>query len=391
MLLTIKYAPKKIEDLLGNHEKLEHIRQWILQWISGKTRKPLLIYGSPGVGKTSLVYALKEQYDLEIIEMNASELRNKGRVERILGQSALAGSLFGKTRLILIDDADVLAGRKDSGGATAIKNFLSISPCPAIVTATDAWNKSLSAIRSECELIEFKKISKLSIKKHLEKIVKLEKLPISSDTIDAIVEMADGDVRAALNDLQSFGPSSRTHEKDIFQIVRGILKGETYSSVKEIMGGDVDYNMIKLWIDENIPYEYETKEDVAAGYDSLSKADIFDGRIKKTHWQMLKYSIDLATAGVALAKKNVYRKFTKYNFPNYLRSMSRSIERRAMLKSIGTKIGKHVHTNSKDSLVYLPLLKEYGKSDIQKLRVFYDFSDEELAFILETSVSKVKK
>lgn len=406
MLLTTKYAPKKLTDLIGNQDKVEHIQQWMLHWLSGKPgtssqigkignfakpRKPLLIYGPPGTGKTSIAYILKEQYDLDIVEMNASELRNKNRVERILGQSTLAGSLFGRTKIILVDDADVLAGRKDSGGGTAIKNFLAESPCPAIVTATDVWNKSLSAIRAECEPIEFKKISKLSIKKHLEYIAKAENLTISSTAIEAIAERAEGDMRAALNDLQCNGPSARTHEKDIFQIVRGILKGEKYADVKEIMSGDVDYDLIKLWIDENIPAEYETTGDIAAAYDSLSKADIFDGRIRKTNWQLLKYSIDLATAGVAIAKKTQYRKFTKYNFPTYLKNMSRSMERRAMLKSIGVKIGKKIHANAKDSLDFLPILKESGKSNIEKLMAFYDFTEEEIAFILETSVSKVKK
>jgi replication factor C large subunit len=391
MLLTTKYAPKKLSDMLGNQDALAHIKQWMLHWISGKQRKPLLICGPPGVGKTSVAYILQNEYDLEVIEMNASELRNKGRVERVLGHSALAGSLFGRTKLILIDDADVLAGRKDSGGGTAIKNFLTESPCPAIVTATDAWDKSLSPIRAECELIEFKKISKPSIKKHLEYIAKAEKLTIPTETIDAIAEKAEGDLRAALNDLQCLGPSARTHEKDIFQLVRGIFKAESYSAVKETLSGDIDYDIIKLWVDENIAAEYETVQDIAAAYSSLSKADVFDGRIKKTNWALLKYSIDLATAGVALAKKTVYRKFTKYNFPSYLKNMSRTMERRAILKAVGAKIGKKVHANSKDALIYLPLLKEYGKSKHQHIMDFYEFSEEEMAFILETSVSKIKK
>lgn len=406
MLLTVKYAPKKLTDIIGNQEQVDHIQQWMLHWLSGKPgtssqigkignfakpRKPLLIYGPPGTGKTSIAYVLKEQYDLDLVEMNASELRNKNRVERILGQSTLAGSLFGRTKLILVDDADVLAGRKDSGGGTAIKNFLAESPCPAIVTATDIWDKSLSPIRSECEPVEFKKLSKLSIKKHLEHIAKAENIPISLAAIDAIAERAEGDVRAALNDLQCNGPTSRTHEKDIFQIVRGILKGENYATVKEIMSGDVDYELIKLWIDENIPAEYETVQDISLAYDSLSKADIFDGRIRKTNWQLLKYSIDLATAGVAIAKKTTYKKFTKYNFPSYLRNMSRSMERRAMLKAVGTKIGKKVHANAKNSLDFLPIIKEYGKSNVENLMAFYEFTEEEIAFILETSVSKIKK
>jgi len=391
MLLTVKYAPKKLNEIIGNNERIEHIRQWMLQWLSGKKRKPLLVYGPPGTGKTSIAYALKEEYDLDLVEMNASELRNRARVDRVLGASASAGSLFGRAKLILIDDADILAGRTDSGGGNAIKNFLSDSPCPAIVTATDIWGKSFAGIRSECEIVDFKRINRLSVRKHLEHIAKAENIDVTPETIEAITARAEGDMRAALNDLQALGPTARVHEKDIFEMVRGIFKAETYAAAREAVSGEIDYDLIKLWVDENIPAEYETVPDIAAAYDSLSKADIFDGRIRKTNWQLLKYSIDLATAGVALAKAKPYHKFTKYNFPAYLKSMSRSMERRAMLKSIGLKIGARVHGNRRDALDYLPLLKEFGKKHAQELMGFYDFSDDELAFILETSVSRVKR
>ncbi|MFH0737163.1 MAG: hypothetical protein V1827_01015, partial [Candidatus Micrarchaeota archaeon] len=86
-----------------------------------------------------------------------------------------------------------------------------------------------------------------------------------------------------------------------------------------------------------------------------------------------------------------YRKFTKYAFPGYLKSMSRSMERRAMLKSIGLKIGARVHANRRHALEYLPLIKEFAKKDPEKLMDFYNLSEDEMAFILETSVSRVKR
>ncbi len=391
MLLTAKYAPKKLSGIIGNPEKVEHVRQWMLHWLAGKKRKALLVWGPPGTGKTSLAYALREEFGLDLVEMNASELRNRKRVERVLGQSALAGSLFGNAKLILIDDADVLAGRSDSGGAGAIKAFLADAPCAAIVTATDIWDKSFSPIRAECEIIDFKRINRSALRKHIEQVAKAEAMGISAEALDAIAMKAEGDMRAALNDLQAMGPTARVHEKDIFEIIRSILKAESYAAAREAISGEIDYELIKLWVDENIPAEYETPSDIAAAYDSLSKADIFDGRIRKQRWQLLKYSIDLSTAGVALAKAGPYRKFTKYSFPSYLKSMSRSMERRAILKSIGGKIGARVHANRRDALEYLPLIRGLGKGHAQGLMDFYEFSEDELAFILETSVSRVKK
>ena len=391
MLYTTKYQPKKIDDFIGNKEKIEHIKQWILQCMSGKKRKPLLIWGPPGVGKTSIPYALHEQFDLDIVEMNASELRNKKRVERVLGGSALAGSLFGKGKIILIDDADILAGRKDSGGAGAIRNFIRDSPHPIIVTAGDIWDKKFAPIRAECEQVEMKKISKVSIRKLLEHIAKEEKLSIPDQHIADLAESAGGDVRAALNDLQAMRSSSRNTGQDIFRTVRDIFKAQTYMDAKAAVSGDIDYELIKLWIDENIPNEYETTEDIAAAYDALSKGDMFDGRIRKTNWKLLKYSIDLSTAGVALAKSRPYHKFTKYGFPSYLRNMSATVQRRAMLKSIGKKLGVKLHVSSKTARAYLPIFQELGKKHMHEIIEFYDLSEDEMAFILGTSPSRISR
>jgi replication factor C large subunit len=391
MLYTIKYAPKKLDELLGNEEKMAQVRNWALQWLAGRKRKPLLVWGPPGTGKTSIAYVLRQEFDLDLLELNASELRNRERVERITGGASLAGGLFGRGRLVLIDDADVLAGRADTGGSGAIVDFLRESPCPILVTATDAWDRKLAPIRNECELVELKRVSRVPIRKLLSRIATHEKLGISPEGLASIADNSHGDVRAALNDLQALRPTLRDTEKDIFTTIRDILKAETYAAAKEAVRGDIDYDTIKLWIDENIPMEYETVQDIAAAYESLSRADIFDGRIKKQKWQLLKYSIELATAGVALAKSRPYHKFTKYNFPSYLRNMSRSMERRAMLKGIGTKLGVRLHTGRKAALYYLPLIKEYGAKEPEAVMGFYGLADEEFAFIMETSVSRVKR
>lgn len=390
MLFTEKYAPKSIDKMIGNDTAREHVKQWMLTWISGKKKKPLLIHGPPGTGKTTIPYVLADEYELDILEMNASELRNKARVQRIMAGATSAGSLTGKGKILLIDDVDVLAGRKDSGGAGAIVSVLKECKVPIIVTATDIWDKKLSAIRISCENVQLKKVSKVSIRKLLATIREKEKLGGSDEDINQIAEQASGDVRSALNDLQADRSGGRDRDIDIFNRIRTIFKAQTYAEAKEAMKGDVDYNLVKLWVDENIPYEYEKQADVAAAYDILSRADVFEGRIRRTNWQFLRYMIDLSTAGVALAKQQPYRKFTKYNFPGYLKGMSASIAKRAMRKKVGSKIGKIVHSNRRAALEYLPIIKEMLKTNPEAIGMFYDFEDDEIAFVMGTSVSKMK-
>jgi replication factor C large subunit len=390
MIFTRKYAPETIDAMIGNDDARSHIKQWILKWMANKRQAPLLVHGPPGVGKTSVAYALAGQYDFEVIEMNASELRNKARVQKVLAGASLAGTLSGRGKIILIDDVDVLAGRKDSGGGSAIAAFLKESGVPAIVTATDIWDKKVTPIRNTCEKIQFKKVGKIPLQKLLDRIAKKENLEIDLPTLDRIASQSGGDVRSALNDLQAGGASNREREKDIFYRIRKIFKATTYSDAREAMAGDIDYDHIKLWVDENIPAEYDKPKDLALAFDRLSRADMFDGRIKFSAWKLMRYSIDLCSAGVALSKEEPYRKFTKYNFPTYLRSMSSSIARRAMRKKIGSKIGQVVHSNRHDALEYLPLIRDIAKKNQHAVEELYMFEDDELAFIMELSAREIK-
>ena len=68
-----------------------------------------------------------------------------------------------------------------------------------------------------------------------------------------------------------------------------------------------------LWLEENVPLEYDKPADVARAFDSLSKADVFRRRIRRwQHWRFLVYINALLTGGIALAKDEKYHKMVKY-------------------------------------------------------------------------------
>jgi len=390
MLLYLKHSPSKLDDLFGNDEARMQARRWILNWLRGKKQRPILIHGPVGTGKTSVAVALQKEYDLELIQMGTSELRNKENIERVFSNAATADSLSGKKKLLLIDDVDALQ-RSDSGGSAAISRLLRSSACPIMLTALDIWDKKLSGIRAECEIVAFRKITKPSISKVLARIVAAEGMVVPEETILSIAEGANGDVRSAINDLQSGASGSRDREKDIFERVRAVFKSVSYADAKKATQGDVDYNLLKLWVDENIPAEYEVVDDLARAYNMLSRADIFEGRIRNSHWGYLKYTIDLMSIGVALSKSQLYRKFTKYQFPKYLKEMGATVARRAMMKEIGKKIGAHVHLNRRDALGYMYIVRHFAESEQDLVMGVYGFTEDEIAFILETTVEEVKK
>ncbi|MBN2478360.1 replication factor C large subunit, partial [Candidatus Micrarchaeota archaeon] len=310
MIYTEKYSPEKIDEIIGNEQAKEKVKRWILNWRRGKMSKPLLIHGPTGVGKTVYADAVKKEFDMELIEMNASQFRDKKNVEKILSHSLLASTLSGKQKLILVDDVDFLC-KNDRGGATAIVSVIKSSNAPMILTATNPWEKKIAPIRAVCEMVQVKRPTKNSIGKLLEKIADVENLEINGEKIAEIAENCGGDVRSAVNDLQANRPTRRDRETDMFNIVRTIFKAQTYKEAKEVMKRGVNYEMVALWVDENIPYEYKDCEDLADAYYYMSRADQFMGRITGSSWGYLRYVIDYISAGVALSKKKRYPYFVK--------------------------------------------------------------------------------
>ena len=203
-------------------------------------------------------------------------------------------------------------------------------------------------------------------------------MDLPAEIIESMAENSVGDVRSSIVDLQKLAPSMRDRKKDIFHRVRIVFKATNYREAKEALAGDLDYNLLKLWIDENIPNEYDDIGDVARAYYWLSRADLFEGRIRKSIWVLLKYSMDLMTAGVALSKEQKYRKFTKYTFPRYLKEMSITVQRRAMLKSIGRKVGPLVHTNYRAASDYYFILSKLSPDVLED---FYKLTEDEVKFL----------
>ncbi len=393
MMFCSKYSPKKTAEVIGNKDAVEKVRRWALEWDRGKAQKPLLLWGSTGAGKTSLAHAIALELGWDALELNSSQARNSDAIGRLGMASEGQRTIFGGMRMILIDDVDEL-GDGDFGGGSAIARLLSSARNPIVLTARDRYDRKIAPLRDHCEKIEFKKVNPASIASLLSKIAKAEKLEIADADIAKIAEGAGGDVRAAINDLQGRSHSSvREREKNVFEVVRAILKTQKYKEARQAaFDAGVDHDTLKLWIAENIPAEYEKPDEIAGAFESLSRADVFDGRIRKRqYWGFLRYSSDLMSAGVSVAKKEPYRKFTAYAYPSYMRAMGTTKGGRAKRKATLLKIAKFAHCSGKEAGCYLPLLKMLVEKDAAGTASLIGLEAAEAAYIAGVPEEKMEK
>jgi replication factor C large subunit len=378
VLLTVKYAPKRLDDIVGNERAKAYVRAWINKALN-RQAKPLLIYGPPGVGKTSTALALAREYNLELVELSPSQLVDKNKVERVIGNAAHSSSLFGKQRLVLIDDVDGFSPSEDRGVLKALVNALKKAKCPVILTAQDYWDKRLVALRNVVDKVEYKRVAPSSVFSFLKRVAEREGIEVSDDVLKDIAYKSDGDVRSALNDLMTLMPAYRERQHTFFEYLSQLFKSTTVKRAR-VISMYVDHDFLKALVDENIVKEYEHVEDVYRAYLALARADVFDGRIKRRqYWGLLRYSSVLLTAGVALAKTQRYRKFTAYSFPHYLTQMAKTQRVRAIKRSIALKLKHLIHGGLSDAYTLLGVLALHVRHGLR----WDELSEDEVKFLTQ--------
>lgn len=357
MNLIDKYKPRSLKDVFGQDTPILQLKDSL--------KKPILLHGPPGTGKTSVVYALANDLDYEIIELNASDLRNKEEIDNIVGNSIKQKSLFKKGKIILVDELDGITGKEDRGGVQALLSLIQDSSFPVVMIANDPWSSKFSTLRTKTKLIEFKKLNYLSIYNILSRICKNENIKINDKDLRELATHSDGDARSAITDLELLSYKNdlgelgeREREVSIFNAIQLILKSTDPNIVLNVLDNvKLDLDESLLWLEENLPIEYKDRKDLANSFNVLSEVDVFRGRILRwQHWRFLSYINDLMTAGITISKNNKYYGFTKYKRPARILEIWKFKQKNKLKYDISSKISKKLHTSvkrvTKDFLFY---------------------------------------
>src|SRR3972149_2885674 len=137
-----RYRPQRLKDVAGNPGAVEALTSWIEGWKGGMPEKrAVLLYGPAGTGKTSVAHAMAKDRGYDSIELNASDTRTKGVIDRIVGAASSLATLDpAKVRKVLIlDEVDGIHGKWDHGGLAALKGWVKESLHPMVLIANDPW------------------------------------------------------------------------------------------------------------------------------------------------------------------------------------------------------------------------------------------------------------
>jgi len=373
MMWSELYRPQKVEQMIGNEEARLVVLKWLSRWIDGS--RPLLLVGPSGVGKTTLVNVLARKFDYDLIQMNASDTRNREDLETLIMPMFNNTSVSGRTMLLFLDEVDGISGREDSGGIESIVKMMKEPTIPVIMAANTQDNTKIKQLAKVCKIVKFNPVAPRELAMFLDYVLENHNKKLGTEEKELIVNRSRGDIRSLLNSAQGKVAGYDVMRDDIFEIdiasaINGYFSANSLQEAKAFLShADASYRdphfgmspderrkdkinaLFSSIVSSRISYE-----SMATLLDVLSKVDITVGRIRQNRqWSLLKYLDNIIVYGLFENSRNKGIKYNQYSMiwpvmaPIFARGQS--------MKNLLLDLAEKAHTSkSIFGSVYLPYL-----------------------------------
>jgi replication factor C subunit 3/5 len=237
-----KYRPFTFNDIISNDTNINIFKNML----TNGSLPHLLFHGSSGTGKTSTIIALcKELYgnnmNLMVMRLDASDDRGINSVREDIKGFAEKENMFQKgVKLIILDEADSMTFDAQFALRRIIEKY---SESTRFCLICNYENKIIPAIRSRCANFRFNPITKDDTTKILYKISLSENLNINSESLDIISNLSNGDLRKAINLLQSISMRNKTIDVDLCYETAGLpTKTDMMNIFNYLCNHNYDFN-----------------------------------------------------------------------------------------------------------------------------------------------------
>ena len=393
-MLSERVRPTKIGLLIGNEQSRLDLVKWLKHWKIGA--KPVLLSGPPGVGKSTSVYAVARVLGYTIIEYNASDVRTRDRLREALAPTLENASVFGGEKLmVFLDEIDGLLGRSDYAGIDYVLDFIENSTIPLAMAANLEDTQKIKKIEQKSQVLRFKPVGSDLLLIYLRHICQNEGLEVSDETLQLVAKNSRGDVRQALNAIQTLSGQKIVGGKTDHQFMSDSSALDAIFQAKDLdqtlvlmrQYDSSPYDKIRAIFDSVVSAKNLSVESKSESLDLVATADMLLGKINREQsWRLLRY-LDRYLA-LAILGKNILPSDSSVPWNLRLAIWNDGRVIRSMLESLSEKF----HVGKSDlSSIYLPYLAAYFKNRPESLDEFLkenEFEDSERRVLMKLAIKK---
>lgn len=229
---TEKYRPKKLKDVVSQEDIVERLEAFV----KNMNLPNMLFAGPAGVGKTTCALAIAheiygEGWKQNYLETNASDERGIDTIRHKIKDFARTRPIGNVPfKIAVLDEADALTPEAQQALRRTMENYT--NTCRFILIANYS-SRIIDPIQSRCAVFRFTGIDQEKSKKYLKEVSKKEKLNIDDGAFDAILYLAEGDMRRSINLLQSAAAlGKKITEKTVYDVAAQAKP----TDIKEMLG-----------------------------------------------------------------------------------------------------------------------------------------------------------
>ena len=193
-LFVEKYRSKVLDEYVGN----EQLKQIVSQYIDKNDIQNLLLYGTPGTGKTTLAKLIVNNIDCDFLYINASDERGIDTIrDKVQGFASSAS--FKPLKIIILDEADFLTIQAQASLRNIIETY---SRTTRFILTCNYLERIIDPLQSRCQVLKITPPSKKEVAQHVAGILEQESINYELNDLVLVVNKHYPDVRKILNTCQ---------------------------------------------------------------------------------------------------------------------------------------------------------------------------------------------
>jgi len=263
-LFVEKYRSKVLDEYIGN----EQLKQIVSQYINNNDIQNLLLYGTPGTGKTTLAKLIVNNINCDFLYINASDERGIDTIrDKVQGFASSAS--FKPLKIIILDEADFLTIQAQASLRNIIETY---SRTTRFILTCNYLERIIDPLQSRCQVLKITPPSKKEVAQHVANVLEQENINYELNDLVLVVNKHYPDVRKILNTCQVNTVESKlTIDKSLIA-----SNGYTDAILKELIAANKNSfnNIRQILADSNLSDFEEIYRFLYDNLDEYAKNDL---------------------------------------------------------------------------------------------------------------------